>query len=186
MSKRIVAVLALAVTLPLHADFASVARAIDSQQGVKRNWIPFLSVARVLVRMVEPNGVQDFQLATFAGAQNVDPQVLSQIIRSQAGPGFMPLVQAWSRRSNEWSFVYARPSKGGDEVELMILARDKEDTVLVRVNIDAEMIARELQHRPGMVARVRSETIRETKAEVRAEVKAKARAGAKADVAAQQ
>jgi hypothetical protein len=158
MTKRIAAlILAIAVTLPLSADFASIARAIDSQRGVKRIWIPFLGVARVLVRMVEPNGVQDFQLATFEGVEHVDPKALAEIVRTQAGPGFRPLVQAWSRRSKEWSFVYVRPSQRGDEVELMILAHDREDTVLVRVNVDAALIARELQFRPGAVASVRAE-----------------------------
>ena len=158
MTKRIAAlILAFAVTLPLSADFASIARAIDSQRGVKRIWIPFLSVARVFVRMVEPNGVQDFQLATFEGAENVDPQALSEIVRTQAGPGFRPLVQVWSRRTNEWSFVYVRPSQRGDAVELMILAHDKEDTVLVRVNVDAASITRELQFRPRNMANVRAE-----------------------------
>lgn len=154
MTKRIAAVVALMLTLPLHADFASVARAIDAQHGVKRVWIPFLGLARVLVRVVEPNGVQDFQLATFEGADKVDPKTLSEIIRSHAGPGFTPLVQAWSRRSNDWSFVYARPSKLADHVELMVLAHDGDDTVLVRVDVDANLVARELKMRPRHVSHV--------------------------------
>ncbi|HEX6088012.1 MAG TPA: hypothetical protein VF266_26015 [Thermoanaerobaculia bacterium] len=154
MTKRIAAVLALVITLPLHADFASVARAIDSQHGVKRIWIPFLGLARFVVRVVAPEGVHDFQLATFEGADNLDPKKLGDIIRTQAGPGFSPLVQVWSRRSNDWSFIYARPSKRADRLELLILAHDKADTVLVRVDVDADMIARELKDRPRHVSNV--------------------------------
>jgi len=151
-TKRIAAVLALLIALPLYADFTSVARAIESQRGVRRIWIPFLGVARVLVRIVEPKGVQDFQLATFDGAEKVDPKTLSEIIRTHAGPGFTPLVQAWSRKSNEWSFVYARPSKQANHVELMVLAHDDDDTVLVRVDVDAAKLAFEVKMRPGHVS----------------------------------
>ena len=158
MNKRIAAVFALVLTLgialPLHADFATVARSIDAQQGVKRVWIPFLGLARLVVNVVRPEGVHDFQLATFEGADRVDPHTLANIIRTQAGPGFTPLVQAWSRRSNEWSFIYARPSGRADRLELMILTHDNDDTVLVRVDVDATMIARELKDHPRHVSRV--------------------------------
>ena len=154
MTKRLAALFALLITLPLHADFASVARAIDSQHGVKRVWIPFLGVARFVVRVVAPEGIHDFQLATFEGADDVDPRKLGEIIRRQAGPGFKPLVQVWSRKSNDWSFIYARPSKKADRLELMILAHDSSDTVLVRVDVDATMVARELKDRPRDVSHV--------------------------------
>ena len=154
MTKRLVALFALLITLPLHADFASVARAIDSQQGVKRIWIPFLGMARFVVRVVAPEGIHDFQLATFEGADDVDPRKLGEIIRTKAGPGFTPLVQVWSRKSNDWSFIYARPSKKADRLELMILAHDDSDTVLVRVDVDATMVARELKDRPRHVSHV--------------------------------
>ncbi len=154
MTKRLAAVFALLITLPLHADFASVARAIDSQHGVKRIWIPFLGMARFVVRVVAPEGIHDFQLATFEGADDIDPRKLGEIIRTQAGPGFTPLVQVWSRKTNDWSFIYARPSKKADRLELMILAHDSRDTVLVRVDVDANMVARELKDRPRHVSHV--------------------------------
>lgn len=156
MIRRTVAALVVcaAFALPLHADFASVARAIDAQKGVRRNWIPFLGIARFAVRMIEPAGVHDFQLATFRGAAGLDPRVLHDIIRKKAGNGFTPLVQVWSRKSKEWSFIYARPAAGSDQMELLVLAHDGEETVLVRVNADAELVAREIQHSPRDVSQV--------------------------------
>ena len=153
MSKRVAAALLLltVVALPLHADFASIARAIDAKHGVKRIWIPFLSIARIAVRMIEPEGVHDFQLATFDGAERLDPRELQQIMRSNAGNGWMPLVQVRSHRSKEWSFIYARPAAGTDRLELMILAHDSSDTVLVRVEVDAGKVAQELMDQPRNV-----------------------------------
>jgi len=153
MNKRLAVALLFATVIaaPLYADFASVARAIDAQHGVKRIWIPFLGLARVAVRMVQPEGVHDFQLVTFEGTDKVDPHELQRILRTHAGAGFTPLVQAWSRRSNEWSFIYARPRPDANRLELMILAHDDEDTVLVRVDVDANVVAREIREKPRHV-----------------------------------
>ena len=147
MSKRLLsALLLVAVTLPLHADFAAVARALDRKEGVKRIWIPLLGLARFAVRVIQPEGVNDFQLATFEGADNVDPRELQQIMSNKLGPGFQPLVQVWSRKSGkkEYSFIYARPRPNREDIEIVILAQDDDDTVLVRVNVDANVLARQL------------------------------------------
>ena len=147
MTKRLLsALLIIVVTLPAAADFAEVARALDRKDGVKRIWIPLLGLARFAVRVVQPEGVNDFQLATFEGTINVDPRELQQMMREKLGAGFRPLVQVWSRKSGrkEWSCIYVRPRGNGDNVEVVILAQDNEDTVLVRVDVDARILARHL------------------------------------------
>jgi hypothetical protein len=156
MTKRLFATLLLlsAVAVPLHADFASIARAIDAEHGVSRIWIPFLGVARLAVRVVAPQGVHDVELVTFRGADSVDPRKLQQIVRKHAGEGFTPLVQTWSRRSQDWSFIYARPGKESTRLELIVLAHDGDDTVLVRVDVDADKIAKEIQRKPREVSHV--------------------------------
>ncbi len=156
MIKRlaVAALLVASFALPLHADFSDVARAIDRKDGVSRIWIPFLGVARAVVWAVQPEGVRDSQLVTFRGAGNVDPRELHEIMKTKAGDGFQPLVQVWSKRSDEVSFIYAKPSKEGSRIELMVLAHDGEETVLVRVDVDAEVLARELGERPRNVTRM--------------------------------
>jgi hypothetical protein len=157
MIKRLLlaALLIAAFALPLHADFNAIARAIDSQDGVSRIWIPFLGVARAVVWVVQPEGVRDFQLITFRNRGDVDPRELQEIMRAKAGAGFKPLVQVWSRHSNEWSFIYAKPSADGNRIELMVLAHDNdEQTVLVRVDVDANVLARELSEKPRGVTRM--------------------------------
>ncbi len=156
MTKRIVAaVLVFAVTLPVYADFGALARAIDGKSGVKRIWIPLLGLARFAVRVVEPKGVNDFQLATFEGADRLDPRELQLLMQQKLGKGFHPLVQVWSRKGGkrEFSFIYARPHAKSDRIELVILAHDNEDTALVRVDVNADIIARELNE-PRNVTRM--------------------------------
>ena len=149
------AALVVALAAPAaHADFSAIARAIDAQRGVSRIWIPFLGVARVAVWLVQPEGVRDFQLVTFRGADKVDAAALQAIMHANAGQGFVPLVQARSRRTGEWSFIYARPMKDGKHVELMVLAHDDENTVLVRVEADTSVIAHEMERRPRNITHV--------------------------------
>lgn len=154
MTKRLLAaLLVIAVTMPLQAGFSEVARALDSQRDVKRVWIPFLGLARVAVWLVEPGGVGDFQLATFTGTDNLDPRRIEAMMRQKVGKGFTPLLQVRSKKG-EWSFIYARPSRDGERVELMLLAKDREETVLVRVEVDAEDVARHIEIEPRHVAQV--------------------------------
>lgn len=145
MNKRLLvaAALCLAITRPLFAGFSDIARAIDSKHGVSRVWIPFLGIARVAVRMIEPEGVRDFQLVTFEGGDKLDPRELQQIMRAKIGAGFTPIVQVRSKKS-EWSFVYAKPSRDGKTFELVVLAHDQADTVLVRIELDSDVFAREI------------------------------------------
>jgi hypothetical protein len=62
----------------------------------------------------------------------------------------VPLVQVWSRQRKEWSFIYVRPTPETSRLELMILAHDDSDTIttLVRVEVDANVLARELKDKP--------------------------------------
>jgi hypothetical protein len=154
MIKRLVAAaLVVAFTLPLQAGFSEIARALDSQRDVKRVWIPFMGLARVAVWFVEPGGVGDFQLATFTGTGNLDPRRIEALMQQKVGKGFTPLVQVRSKKG-EWSFIYARPSKDGERVELMLLTRDSDETVLVRVEVDAEDVARHIEDEPRHVSQV--------------------------------
>jgi hypothetical protein len=140
------AALVLTVALPLHADFRTIANAIDAQHGVHRVWIPFLGLARTIVRVVDPEGVHDFQLAVFEGRGKLTPEELRDLMARNVDKGFRPLVQTYSKRSGEWSFIYARPSRTANRFELIILNAEKDETVLVRVDVDANVLARELDH----------------------------------------
>jgi hypothetical protein len=152
---RLFAALTLTVVIatPLHADFAAVVRALDSQKGVKKVWIPFLGVARAVVRVASPNGLRDFELATFEGAQNLDARAVQRMLGEKLA-GFTPLVRSRSKKTGEWSFIYARPKGNGDRFELVVLNHDRHDTVVVRVDIDAETLGREIQIHPTRASRV--------------------------------
>ena len=151
MTKRIiVALIAITLATPLHADFARIARALDSELG-SRTWIPFLGLGRFIVKAIHPNGVHDFQLAVFENhRRDVDPMALEALMREGAGKGFSQLVRVRSNRSGENVLVYAKPR--GRYIEMLVLAHEKRETVFVRVVADAKVVAREFGGPRGLVS----------------------------------
>ena len=151
--RRVLAAVAVAASLmtavPAHAEFPDLARALEGRLG-RRTFIPFLGLARTLVRVVSPRGVHDFQLAVFEDAPRLEGLELQQLMERYAGKGFTPMVRV--RSHEETTFVYARPGRG-DLLELTVLTRDGQDTVLVRVTVDGKTLAREMGE-PRFAARM--------------------------------
>lgn len=138
MIRRTALLLALALfAAPLYAGFHDVAAALEQQLG-EPTWIPFFGLARSFIRVVHPDGVHDVQLAVFEGKGRLDGRVVEQLLASRIGPGFSPMVRTRSRA--ESVFIYARPA--GNNVEMVILSSEHDDTVLIRVVADPEAISR--------------------------------------------
>ena len=91
------------------------------------------------------------QLAVYEGPRrNIDGVEIERIVSREVPRGFTPLVRTRAR-NGEWAFIYARPS--GDRVELIIVAHDhgNGDTTLIRVDVDAVRVAREMDDAHKMV-----------------------------------
>jgi hypothetical protein len=152
MIRRITfALLALLLALPVHAEFDDVLAGLRSRLG-STMWIPFFGFARTIVRVGHPRGVHDLQLAVFEGKGSIDPTDLDALMRSRAGRDYTPLVRVRSKHDRESTFIYARPH--GDLMELMVLTSDSDDTVLVRVVVDPDVVGRYLGDDPRSVALV--------------------------------
>jgi hypothetical protein len=149
MTRRLSALLVLVIlALPLRAGFREVASAIEARHGAKRVTIPFLGLARFACWVVHPKGVYDFQLATFEDVRGVDGEDFAAILREKVGEGYRPMVQVRSTRRGEFTFIYAKPAPDQSRVELFILTHDHSDTVLIRLDADADVAAREVaKHR---------------------------------------
>ncbi len=143
MTKR-VAVLVVAAALAssaAYADFNALVRAVDDHPGMHRIWTPGIGLARLVVWMIHPAGVHDFQLAIFEGKDKFDGADFQRIV---ATSNATPMIQVHSNRTGEVSVIWARPL-GGDTFELLVLAHDPTDeTVVVRTVIDGDTLAREI------------------------------------------
>ena len=151
MNKRaLLAFAILAFAAPLYADFGSIERALTTRLG-KPTYIPLLGLVRFATWIVRPEGVHDFQLAVYEGPRRgIDGVEIERIVAREVPRGFAPLVRARSR-DGEWTFIYVRPS--GNRVELIIVAHDHGDgdTTLIRVDVDAVRVAREMGDEHKMV-----------------------------------
>ena len=148
MSRRAVLTVTLAALLlaaqPIHADdFHRVASGLRTL-GFERTWIPFMGLARTLVKVVHPKGVHDFQIAVYENSPRVTGAEVEQMIKSRIARGFTPLVRVYSAAKRESVFIYARPRSDARIVELLVLSHEPGETVLVRVTADAEKVGREL------------------------------------------
>jgi len=140
MNKRIVVFLAVAfIALPLYADFRSVERALRVRLGAPK-WIPGLGLMRFAANVIHPNGVHDFQLTLFENGDLDGPDAARMM--SREAPGFTPLVR--QRERGEWSLIYARPAARG-RVELLILHRESDQTVLVRCDVDPQEVGKAIK-----------------------------------------
>lgn len=152
MSKGI-ALAAILLAATARADFDSLLRVIESQPGLHRVWTPGISLARMAVRMVQPKGVHDFQLAIFEGDGRFNGRDFESILRTSTD---RPMVQVHSNRTGETAVIWTRPT-GGDLVEMVLLAHDPHDqTVVLRAVIDGEVLAREIadpRHAPKIKVR---------------------------------
>jgi hypothetical protein len=154
MSKRAVLALMLGLAASAaHADFDSLLRVVESQPGLHRIWTPGISLARLAVRMVHPEGVHDFQLAVFEGSGRFDARQFEAILRTSAET---PMVRVHSNRTGETAVIWARPV-GRDLVEMVLMAHDPgDDTVVLRAVINGETLAREISD-PRHAASVRAD-----------------------------
>ncbi|HEU4522161.1 MAG TPA: hypothetical protein VFT12_09175 [Thermoanaerobaculia bacterium] len=146
MSRRIAIAALVALTFaaqPVFADFHRVARGLQ-KLGFEKRWIPFLGLARVAVRVVHPKGVHDFQIAVYEETPSVSGAAIQQMLREHVGRGYTPLVRVFSARQGESVFVYARPTANLRIVELIVLAHERNETVLVKLSADAEIVGREM------------------------------------------
>jgi len=149
--KRFAALLVLFIALPAHAGFNEVLYDLEGRLGHSM-YIPFWGVIRSVVRVGHPRGVHDLQLAVFEGKGKVDPDELASLMSRKAGRDYMPLVRVRSRHSAEASFIYAKPI--GDKLELLVLTNDGDDTVLVRVVVNPDIVGRYLNDNPKGVVHI--------------------------------
>jgi len=132
------------------ADFDSLVRAVGSTRGLHRIWTPGISLVRIGVRIVHPEGVHDLQLVVFEGDGNVD---IERVMQSTPD---MPIVRTHNNHTGETAVIWARPV-GRDLVEMLLVTHDPgDDTVVIRTVVDGDVLAREVadpRHPPHLATR---------------------------------
>lgn len=140
----LLAIAMFAFAIPVRADFKRIVRQIEREGNVRRTWIPFLSIARMAVRLNPVDGVSDFQLAVF-DRNPLSVQRLDALVRGSVKAGWSPIINVRSR-DGEQARIYARAE--GNDVNLLIIAREPQETVVVQMRLDPEKFG-EMMAEPG-------------------------------------
>lgn len=149
---RMLAVGLLAVTAATgcgSSEFSSLVRAVAAEPGARRQYVPMLGLARTGVRMIRPHGVRDFQLAVFKTDSVAASGRLDRAI-ADVGQGWTPMIRVAGARG-ERSTVWARASDDG--MEMLVLAHDQRESVIVRFAMDADRFFATLSDSPAQLAR---------------------------------
>src|SRR6266550_1732460 len=99
------------------ADFDRLLRAVESQPGLHRVWMPGISLIRFGVQVVHPDGVHDFQIAVFEGQTQFDGRQFDAILRTSNDT---PMVRVHSNRTGETTIIWARPV-GDTRFEMLLM-----------------------------------------------------------------
>jgi hypothetical protein len=83
----------------------------------------------------------------------LDGREFEAIVAREVPRGFTPLVRTRSNKTGEWAFIYARPR--GERLELLVVSHDNSDTALVQVDVEPDVVMREINAPHRMVASVR-------------------------------
>lgn len=121
------------------SDFTTLVAAIEAEPGVHRQYIPMLGVARTGVRVLHPGGVRDFRLAVFNHAGPRGNPELNRAVDAITERGWMPMVKV-RQADGEQATIWLREA-GSDQVEMLIVAREARESVVVQLEIDAATFA---------------------------------------------
>ena len=127
------------------SDFHAIVRGVESGYGVHRVHIPLFGLARFAVKVAQPEGVKDFDMAIFETPDG-PPRDLGRFdgIMRRAGVGrWSPLIHLRSRRDGEWVYIYARP-EGRDDWRMLIATFGPGETVVLEARVNPEFLANAL------------------------------------------
>ena len=128
------------------ADFHAIVRGVESGYGVHRVHIPLFGLARFALKIAQPEGVKDFDMAIFETPDG-PPRDLGRfdgIIRRAGGGRWSSVIRVRSRRDNEWVYIYARP-EGRDDWRMLVATFGRGETVVLEAEVNPAFLANALE-----------------------------------------
>jgi hypothetical protein len=117
-----------------------ITRSLKNEYGAKRHGRFATWLGSAVVKFAKPEGVKGIKIALFRELDVArDPRGtrLDDIVRAGLGTDWSRIVQV-SSRGGERTLVYAKWHK--EDVELMVVAIEREEATVVRVIIDPEQL----------------------------------------------
>jgi hypothetical protein len=141
------------LSVPAEAQFKQIRRAVDREIGGNRLYIPLTGLARLFVRAAQPEGVHDFQFAIYENARAGSRGKIEAIFKKHLGPGWQPFVRVANHREGEEVLIYAHEGDGGETIDLMIFAGERDESVLMLTTLHIDRFVEGLDDPEGFAAR---------------------------------
>jgi len=122
-------------------DFGRIVEHIEARYHVHRQHRFALGLAGMVVKFWHAGGVHDFKAAVFEDQrfiQTATDAKFDEIVESATHSGYQPLVQSYSRRSGEHTFIYARNS--GKNLKLLIVNLEPDEAAVIQVTLDPDRL----------------------------------------------
>jgi hypothetical protein len=145
MRRAAVLLLLLCASSPVLADFRQTVRAVEKATGARQTYIPFFGLARLVINVIEPEGISDIRLAVFDGRRFRLPSHFPEMLRAAVGPRWQPVVTTYSRRSGEQAFIFVRESRRGMRMLIVAMNRN-EGGAVVELELDPRRLAHFVEH----------------------------------------
>ncbi|HLW79092.1 MAG TPA: hypothetical protein VKU44_05770 [Terriglobia bacterium] len=130
-------------------EFGLLVHQIETEYHAKRSHrflIGFASrLGNVVITFWRPYGVRNFKLAMWDGKQlsyRGNDKDFQKVVGRGLQQGWLPLVQVWSRRDGERTYVFAKDS--GKYVKLLVATVETDDAVVVQVQVNPDKLGRSI------------------------------------------
>ncbi len=128
-------------------EFGLLVRHIESYYHARRAHRLLLGFAlgpaNFVMRIWRPCGVKNVKLALFENPDFSDSRYdldFPAVVRAGLRQGWQPMVQVYSRRSGERTYVFARDA--GKYVKLLVATLEQDEAVVVQVHLNPDKLSR--------------------------------------------
>jgi VWFA-related protein len=150
MKTKVAMVLALAafavLCVPMaHAasdPYSKVVENLETQYHAKRKHIPLLGVGNFVLKFWHPAGVKNVQVAVFDDAElygETKGNHFDSVVKAAAGGQWRPVVREFSRKDNQWVYIYY--SGEGKDAKVLVVSLDPKDAIVAQVKFDPMKLA---------------------------------------------
>lgn len=135
-------------------EFGVLVHEIETQYHARRSHRFLIGFASgfgdVVIRFWRPFGVKNFKLAMWDGKQlsyRGNGQDFQAVVAKGLQQGWLPVVQVWSRRDGERTYVFAKDS--GKYVKFLVATVETDDAVVVQVQLNPDKLSRSIERLDG-------------------------------------
>jgi VWFA-related protein len=140
-------ILAAASTVAASDPYANVVKHLETDYHAKKTHIPFIGLGNFVLKFWHPAGVKSIKLSVFED-QTLYPRTsgdrFDSLVEKAAGGKWRPIVREFSRKDNQWTYVYY--NEGGKDTRILVVSLDQKDAVVAQVKFEPGKLVEFIQN----------------------------------------